>query len=123
MAVRLFPTRQLWAPRRVSRALTVVMLVLQGFLWGAGSIAEAKSAAESLLRYTHIEDQGDPTCPPIHSHLDCVICRTMHGANAASPPALLVVFARDAERGLLVSVATAGSAWPGPLWSRGPPAA
>lgn len=66
--------------------------MLQGLLWGGGSILEARSAAESLTRLAHIEDSGASTCPPIHSHLDCVVCRTIsHGATGGTAPTLFVV--------------------------------
>jgi hypothetical protein len=101
----------------------VVLFALQAFLWGGGSIVEARAAAESLTRHSHVEDQGTTACPPIHSHLDCVVCRTF--ASGALP-----VRARDAipratqedcrPSSIAGSLTTADEA--GPLGSRAPPA-
>ena len=84
--------------RRIPRAL-VVLLGFQAFLWGGGSIIEAKAAAESLSRHSHVEDQSTTACPPIHSHLDCLICRTMSGTGGTgSAPALIPTASQVAER-------------------------
>lgn len=124
MVVRQFPSQRRSAPRRVSRTLAIVLLGLQAFLWGGGSIAEARSAAESLSRYSHVEDTGNPTCPPIHSHLDCLICRTLSGgANAGASGALFACSAAEANRRLPDIQVLAERALPGTLGSRGPPAA
>ena len=101
----------------------MVLFALQAFLWGGGSMVEARAAAESLNRHSHVEDQGTTACPPIHSHLDCLVCRTF--ASGALP-----VRARDAiptanrddcqPRGIAASLTTADEA--GALGSRAPPA-
>ena len=92
MPFRLFPGRSSRGVlrRRVPRSLVAVLLGLQALLWGGGSIIEARAAAESLSRYSHVEDQGTSTCPPMHSHLNCVVCRTFaSGALTARQRELL----------------------------------
>jgi hypothetical protein len=124
MLLRQFPSLRSTSRVRAARWFATVLLGLQALLWGGGSVIEAKAAAESLQRFSHVEDQGTTTCPPIHSHLDCVICRTLNGSAPASPATALFGDAylevtsaaaddiRPAERGL-----------PGTLGSRGPPGA
>jgi hypothetical protein len=112
------------ARNRVPRILAVLLLGLQALLWGGGSIVEARAAAESLARYTHVEDEGTSTCPPIHSHLDCLICRTFAaGALTARPRDLLPL-----ASGVSGPVNTARTGhrtegFHGPLGSRAPPPA
>lgn len=85
---RLFPTPL----ARMPRLCAAVLLGLQVLLWGGGAIIEGKAAAESLGQRAHVEEQGSTNCPPIHSHLDCQICRTLTGgATCASAPAMLVI--------------------------------
>lgn len=87
MSFRHFPSL---AGRRFPRALAIALLGFQALLWGGGSIIEARAAAESLARVSHIEDQGTSTCPPFHSHLECQICRTLSGgAGGVSAPAIM----------------------------------
>jgi hypothetical protein len=106
----------------VPRALAVVLLALQAFLWGGGSIAEARSAAEALSRYSHVEDQGNTACPPIHSHLDCLICRTLHGGAAGGASSTLFTRAASgADRPVLEAVVAVQRGLAGTLGSRGPP--
>lgn len=86
MSFRHFPS----VGRRFPRALAIALLGFQALLWGGGSIIEARAAAESLARISHVEDLGTSTCPPFHSHLECLICRTLSGgAGGASAPALV----------------------------------
>jgi hypothetical protein len=99
-----------------------ILLGFQALLWGGGSIIEARSAAESLSRSSHVEHQGRTACPPIHSHLDCLICRTMSGTGGPASATALVpvtthVFERPASN--VVGRTTSGSS--GPLGSRAPP--
>jgi hypothetical protein len=109
------------SPARI-RVLATLMLGFQAFLWGGGSIVEAHAAAESLTRNSHIEDQGATKCPPIHSHLDCVICRTMSGAGVGgSAPALVPIATHNAERPVSDRVTPASVGFSGPLGSRAPP--
>jgi hypothetical protein len=124
MALRHFPIATAPRARRgLPRTVAVVLLALQALLWGGGSIIEARSAAESLTRYTHVEDQDAQACPPIHSHLDCIICRTFaSGALTAKSRDLVPEPRRD---GSIVSsplVRITGSRGSGPLGSRAPPA-
>lgn len=112
------------APRRVPRALAIVLLGLQAFLWGGGSIAEARMAAESLSRYSHVEDQSTSKCPPIHSHVDCLICRSFSGgASGGSAAAILPPAMREAEGRVPDIVVPVERGLPGTLGSRGPPVA
>lgn len=124
MSFRHFPSGLSGRARsRVPRSLVVVVLVLQALLWGGGSIIEARAAAESLSRYSHVEDQG-ALCPPLHSHLDCLICRTLNGgaAGASASAVSVLAFAR-----IGIPVAdhefTGDRGRPGTLGSRAPPAA
>jgi hypothetical protein len=124
MSFRLFPT---WARPTawsgIPRAVAVVLLGLQGLLWGGGSIVEARAAAESLSRYTHVEDQGTTACPPIHSHLDCLICRTFaSGAIAVRPRDLLPSSSRGTGAMDVSPAGIRGDGCHGPLGSRAPPA-
>ena len=124
MPVRHFPsTTTMRARRGWPRTLVVVLLALQALLWGGGSILEARSAAESLTRYSHVEDQDAQACPPIHSHLDCLICRTFaSGALTAKSRDLLPELRHD---GCIVSspvIRITGNRGTGPLGSRAPPA-
>lgn len=101
-----------------------MLLGLQALLWGGGSILEARAAAESLSRYSHVEDQGNTACPPIHSHLDCVICRTLNGGAASgSGPALPAVTADVSECPSLMVFALSDQGRFGSLGSRAPPSA
>jgi hypothetical protein len=123
MSFRHFPsTTTVRARRGWPRTLVVVLLALQALLWGGGSILEARTAAESLTRYTHVEDQDARACPPIHSHLDCVICRTFaSGALAVKPRDLLPATNHDAGRISMAVVRITGHDGRGALGSRAPP--
>lgn len=111
------------ARRGWPRTLVVVLLALQALLWGGGSMLEARSAAESLTRYTHVEDQDAQACPPIHSHLDCVICRTFaSGALTARPRDLFPATSHDDVVAASTVVRLAGEDGRGSLGSRAPPA-
>ena len=122
MSIRRFPSGPLSSRYAWPRILSVVLFALQAFLWGGGSIVEARAAAESLTRHSHVEDQGTAACPPIHSHLDCVVCRTF--ASGALP-----VRGRDTSpganqdhrqpTGVAASLTTVDDT--GPLGSRAPP--
>ena len=125
MAIRLFPSQLRGTlPRRFPRGVVVVLLALQALVWGGGSIVEARAAAESLVRYSHVEDQGTTACPPIHSHLDCIICRTLHGGATGGTVAQLFPQAGlDGEHRLPDLVVARDRGLPGTLGSRGPPLA
>src|SRR5687768_3572617 len=123
MPIRHFPSSEQARSRsRMPRALVVVLLALQALVWGGGSIIEAKSAAESLTRYSHVEDQGNPACPPIHSHLDCLICRTLNGGTTGgSAPAIVASAHLRAASPVSDAIVPAECGLPGTLGSRGPP--
>lgn len=122
MAIRQFPSKHHSTPRRVPRALAVAMLGLQAFLWGGGSTIEARSAAESLSRYSHVEDQGTTVCPPLHNHVDCLICRTLTGgANPGSSVDLFAFGTVEDGSGLPEIRVRTERGVPGTLGSRGPP--
>lgn len=123
MSIRHFPSSEQARSRtRIPRTLVVVLLALQALVWGGGSIIEAKAAAESLTRYSHVEDQGTTACPPIHSHLDCLICRTLNGGTSGgSAPALLASAYLRAASPVSDAVVPARCGLPGTLGSRGPP--
>ena len=123
MLFRLFPSQRMRASGRLPRALVVFLLGLQFLIWGGGSIVEARAAAESLSRYSHIEDQATK-CPPIHSHLDCIICRTLNGgAGGFSPPSLVASASSHANRPVSREYAPADRGLFSPLGSRAPPLA
>ena len=105
-----------------ARVLATILLGFQAFLWGGGSIIEAKAAAESLSRHSHVEDQSTTACPPIHSHLDCLICRTMSGTGGTgSAPALIPTASQVAERPASDVVVLVKRGLSGPPGSRAPP--
>lgn len=123
MLFRLFPSQRRRASGRLPRALVVALLGLQFLIWGGGSIVEARAAAESLSRYSHIEDQA-AKCPPIHSHLDCIICRTLNGgAGGVSAPTLVAIASSHANRPVSLVDAPADRGLFSPLGSRAPPLA
>ena len=101
-----------------------LLLVLQALLWCGGPSIEAMSASDAMRTGSHIEALGGAACPPIHSHLDCQICRTFSsGAVTAHAQDLLLVASRvtgavDAPAG-----GATGDGRFGPLGSRAPPRA
>jgi hypothetical protein len=124
MNFRLFPSQQRVGARRVPRALAVVLLAFQALLWGGGTIVEAQAAAESLTQRPHVEDQGRTGCPPIHSHINCLICRTLSGGSTGATPATLmwVDGSPGVESWRLDGVTLLDRGLHGTLGSRGPPA-
>ena len=124
MLLRHFPSpTSLRARGRVPRWLAAVAFGLQFLLWGGGSILEAQTAAESLSRYSHVEEEG-AKCPPLHSHLDCVICRTLNGGGGGGSTPSLVVFAScDADRPVTTVETALEQGRFSPLGSRAPPLA
>lgn len=124
MGFRQLPTMTTPPRKRVPRVLAVLLLGLQAFLWGGGPIAEARTAAESLVRYSHVEDQATTACPALHSHLDCLICRTFSsGATGGSAPSCNAITTDVGERPSLVDVVPGFQGRPGSLGSRAPPSA
>ena len=123
MRFRHFPSLTLSGARgRVPRGMAAVLLGLQFLLWGGGSTLEAKAAAESLARYAHVEEEG-AKCPPVHSHLDCLICRTFaSGALAVKPRDLLPTAIHHDGLAVAAIVRITGEDSRGPLGSRAPPA-
>lgn len=68
-----------------------MLLVLQALLWGVGQILEARPAADALSAVTHIEGSENASCPPLHRHVDCVVCRAFgSGATGGEAPAVPV---------------------------------
>ena len=118
MPIRRFPR---WSSAN-TRVFATILLGFQALLWGGGSIIEAKAAAESLSRHSHIEDQGTTACPPIHSHLDCLICRTMSGAGGTGcAPALIPIASHVVERPASDLVVLVNRGLSGPPGARAPP--
>jgi hypothetical protein len=104
------------------RRRSVVLLLLQVLLWMAGPTIEARAEARAAGATAHVEALGGSKCPPIHSHLDCQICRTLRtGFTPALAPALPIsrgsAIARDGTSADVVTETT----WCGPLGSRAPP--
>ena len=111
------------ARRRLPRALAIALLGFQGLLWGGGSILEARAAAESLTRYSHVEDEGT-RCPPIHSHLDCLICRTLNGGAVGNAATAMIPLASTITGPTRSAPGTTTGQWRiGALGSRAPPCA
>jgi hypothetical protein len=111
-------------PRRdaAGRCASVVVLVLQALLWMAGPTIEARAEARSAGAAAHVEERGTSTCPPIHSHLECQVCRTLRSAAAPAPGVALP----SATTGVICGTAPSVSVVPrttagGPLGSRAPP--
>jgi len=125
MTARLFLTRQsLLSRARCGRVFATVLLGLQALLWGGGSIVEAKAAAESLSRYSHVEEQGSKACPPIHSHLDCLICRTLNGGGSTGSAPSVPPITSGIIDGPTSGAFVLAQRWlPGTLGSRAPPCA
>ncbi len=123
MFFRHFPSRSSLISRgSIPRALATVLLGLQALLWGGGSIIEARAAAESLSRDAHVEDQGTTACLPIHSHLDCLVCRTFSsGAITTRVRELLPVATRVPWMPDAPAIGVAGDGCNGQLGSRAPP--
>ena len=107
-----------------SRLVATILFALQVLVWGGGSVLEARAAAESLTRLAHVEDTGNPTCPPIHSHLDCLVCRTFSGGAATGSAPSLAYLGDSADcRPQSVVIDGSDRASGGPLGSRAPPRA
>jgi hypothetical protein len=106
----------------VSRVVVSVVFGLQALLLGSGTILDARAAAESLSRQSHIEDGRTSQCPPFHSDVDCLVCRTMSGGatggSAAAVPALAVDDHAACDPTVIV---VADRIQGGPLGSRAPP--
>lgn len=106
------------------RRWAIVVLFLQALLWMAGPTIEARAEAASAGATAHVEDIGSKRCPPIHSHLDCQICRTL---RAGAPSATAVAFpcaTLRAPQGVARSDDAGGRAgFSGAIGSRAPPTA
>lgn len=112
------------AHRGLQRGLSVMLLVLQALVWGGGSILEAEAAAASLTQVTHVEDESSTACPPIHSHVDCLVCRTLTGGAASGSAPTVPTVAQCGQSQPVSVVATAADAGvPAYLGSRAPPSA
>lgn len=108
-------------PRRRS---ALVVFVFQALLWIAGPTVEAWAEVRSLAATAHIEQEDSRACPPIHSHFDCQICRTLRTGATMSAPVTLPWRAQLAHglapaRMTTGAQATAG----GPHGARAPPVA
>jgi hypothetical protein len=109
--------------KAVGRAVTSVVFGLQALLWGGGPILEARPAAAALSVVTHIESEGTTSCTSIHSHIDCLVCRTLTtGSTSGQAPELPIVAAAcpGAPDQTIAGPVTAGTHRP--LGSRAPPA-
>jgi hypothetical protein len=101
-----------------------VLLGLQALLWGGGSTVEARAAAESLTRVAHVEDESTTACPPLHSHLDCLICRTLSGgATSGTAHALVPASGGPGARPVSSDSCATDTGRYVPLGSRAPPSA
>lgn len=72
--------------RRPSLRLTTAVLLLLHLLGGAGAaLAEAQAELRSPVAAHHLTGEEGDDCPPVHSHVDCQICRVLRlGAAPAS---------------------------------------
>lgn len=101
-----------------------VLLALQALLWGGGQILEAKPAAAALMVVAHVEEPGSATCPPLHQHVDCLVCRTFHSGAASGAPPRLPLADQDIGTPASASVASGRASPPvGGVGSRAPPCA
>jgi hypothetical protein len=108
--------------RDARRRPAVVVLALQALLWMAGPTIEARAEARSAGAAAHVEEPGASKCPPIHSHLDCQVCRTLRSGATPSPSVALPSANTGVVRGTAPSPSTAPHATTaGPLGSRAPP--
>ena len=122
MSFRHFPSRSPISRGSIPRVLATVLLGFQALLWGGGSIIEARAAAESMSRHSHVEDQGTTNCPPMHSHLDCLICRTFaSGAITSRVRQLLPLATRVTWMPEAPAIGPVGDGSNGQLGSRAPP--
>ena len=106
------------------RRSAVVVLLLQALLWMAGPTIEARAEARAIGATAHVEDVGSNRCPPIHSHLECQICRTLRTGAPTAPAVELPIGGLRAAIGLAgVTDAYVRPATRGAIGSRAPPAA
>ena len=100
------------------------MLLLQALLWMAGPTIEARAEARAVGATAHVENVGENRCPPIHSHLECQICRTL---RTSAPPAPGVALPHGRQRttpGVSgIADAYVRPAGAGAIGSRAPPVA
>lgn len=107
-----------------SHGLAIVLLALQALLWSGGPIIDGKYEASSARTQVHVEELGGTKCAPVHSHLDCLVCRTLsEGAVTSAPQTLLPSNERTGaafcETSTLETIGTRS----GVLGSRAPPRA
>lgn len=81
---------------RWSRAIAVVLLALQAMVWIGGPIIDGSHEASSARTQTHVEELGGTKCPKVHSHLACLICRTLGEGVVTSAPENLLPSAESA---------------------------
>lgn len=110
--------------RRIPRTWAAVLLALQALLWVAGPLIDGAVEASSARTQAHVEELGGTKCPPVHSALDCLICRTlsqgavMPSADAVGSPSRANGPALGETSACLVEGVRSGG-----LGSRAPPSA
>ncbi|MFN8571046.1 MAG: hypothetical protein U0132_03245 [Gemmatimonadaceae bacterium] len=109
---------------RIPRARALVLLALQAMLWIAGPIVDGIQDASSARTQVHVELLGGTKCTPVHSALDCLICRTL-GQGAEVPPAQQLITNRKTDGVACRHTTTQRlvGARSGALGSRAPPSA
>jgi hypothetical protein len=108
-----------------TRVLAVVLLALQAMLWIGGPLVDGANEASSARTQTHVEELGGTKCPRVHSHLDCLICRTLgEGVVTSTPQTLLPSSEKNTGVGFCeTSSSLAFRARFGAIGSRAPPRA
>ncbi|MBV6522820.1 MAG: hypothetical protein MNPFHGCM_02970 [Gemmatimonadaceae bacterium] len=102
----------------------VFLLALQALLWIGGPIVDGRNEAASAGTQTHVEELGGTKCPRAHSHLDCLICRTLaEGVILSASVALLPVGLADDVALYRTAVLPTRADIAGVLGPRAPPVA
>lgn len=109
---------------RLSRVFAVLLLALQAMLWIGAPIVDGSNEASSARTQAHVEELGGTTCPRVHSHLDCLICRTLGaGVVTSTSGALLTGTESSGVAFCETSTLRTHAVRAGALGSRAPPRA
>lgn len=106
------------------RRTALLVLLFQALLWIAGPSVEALVEARAADVVAHVENEGSPACPPIHSHLECQICRTLRTGATTTASVMLAWRTSEAPRvPATLRSGAARTASTAPLGARAPPVA
>jgi hypothetical protein len=104
------------------RILSLILLAAQAFLWGAAPVLDAPAEARSTRATTHVEEHGNPSCPPVHGPSECQICRTLSsGAFTSAMQQALPADAKSSNSNRPQRVFATAEWNRGALGSRAPP--